>query len=48
MASKNKARQEIYSPRDQKLLVRLILDIDVEKDLFSAKRDAGTSERKAK
>ncbi len=42
-----KDRQEMYVPRDQELLARLIHAIDVDKNLFSARRDGSTCETKA-
>ena len=47
MASQKKPRQEIYTPRDQALLARLIHEIDKKSCLFSAKRDASMSEQKS-
>ena len=38
MASQKKPRQEIYSPRDQALLARLIHEIDKKSDHFSMER----------
>jgi hypothetical protein len=40
-------RQEMYLLRDQQLLATLINDFDGKNLLTSAKRDAGTSEKKA-
>jgi len=41
-------RQEIYTKKDRHLLAKLIHELDPEKLLFSAKRDAGVSEKKRK
>jgi hypothetical protein len=38
--------QEIYTKKDRLLLAKLIHELDPEKLLFSAKCDAGVSEKK--
>jgi hypothetical protein len=38
----------VFSARDRQLLVLLMKDLDVNKTLFSAKKDAGTSRKKEK
>ena len=41
-------RQEAYLQRDKELLSKLIHEFDVEKTLFSSKRDGGTRERNSR
>ncbi len=40
--SEKKGRQEPYLERDKKLLAKIISEIDKNRTLFTAKRDAGT------